>query len=112
MGRMAAVLGFGFILMLAGGPARATGLSMNEVELGPGATLDECRAHGRNTIAQAGLAAMPDAPASAFGTTPSNELAAIYCLPQRGIAIIAVAGSDNALTRPLLGRLVEFWNRR
>lgn len=111
MGKLAAVLGFGLVLAFPGAVG-ATGISMNEVELRAGATLDGCRALGRAVIAQAGLAAMPDAPASVFGTTPSNELATIYCLPQRGIAIIAVAGSDNKLTRPILARLMDFWNKR
>lgn len=112
MSKRAAILGLGMVFAWSVAPAGAAGLSMNEVELRAGATLDECRALGRAAIAQAGLAAMPEAPSSVFGTTPSNELATIYCLPQRGIAIIAVAGSDNALTRPILGRLMELWNKR
>jgi hypothetical protein len=93
-------------------PASATGLSMNEVELRAGATLDDCKAAGRAAIAQAGLQAMPEAPLSVFGSTPNNELIAIYCLPQRGIAIIAVAGSDNQITRPILNRLMGLWGGR
>jgi hypothetical protein len=93
-------------------PAMATGLSMNEVELRAGASIDDCKAAGRAAISQAGLQAMPDSPASVFGATPTNELIAIYCLPQRGIAIIAVAGGDNAQTRPILNRLMGLWSGR
>jgi hypothetical protein len=90
-------------------PASATGLSMNEVELRAGATIDDCKAAGRAAISQAGLNAMPDSPAAVFGSTASNELVAIYCLPQRGIAVIGVAGADNAQTRPILNRLMGLW---
>jgi hypothetical protein len=109
-------LATGLLLAVAlasvGAPASATGLSMNEVELRAGATIDDCKTAGRAAIAQAGLRAMPDSPASVFGSTPSNELIAIYCLPQRGIAIIAVAGSDNQITRPILNRLMGLWSGR
>lgn len=87
-------------------PCHATGLSMNEVELRPGATLDECKSLGRMAIKDAGLTAIPESPASVFGATPSNELAVIYCLPQRGIAIVGVAGGDNQVTRPILLKLL------
>jgi hypothetical protein len=85
---------------------------MNEVELRAGATIDDCKAAGRAAISQAGLQAIPESPASVFGATPNNELIAIYCLPQRGIAIIAVAGTDNQLTRPILNRLMALWGGR
>lgn len=99
-----------FILMTAlDAPAGATGLSMNEVALPSGATLDDCKATGRAALQQAGLRGMPESPASVFASSADNDLAAIYCLPQRGIAI---AGPDNQSTRPILGKLVELWGRR
>jgi hypothetical protein len=110
--KLSMVLGLAIPLGFLPAPVLATGLSMNEVPLRTGATLDECRAAGRTAISQAGLQAMPDAPASVFGLTSGNELAAIYCLPQRGIAIIAVAGTDNQLTRPILARLIGLWSNR
>jgi len=110
--KLSMVLSLGTLLALLTVPVQATGLSMNEVPLRSGATLDECRASGRTAISQAGLQAMPDAPASVFGMTSGNELAAIYCLPQHGIAVIAVAGADNQLTRPILARLIGLWSNR
>lgn len=102
-----------FILMTAlDAPAGAIGLSMNEVALPSGATLDDCKATGRAALQQAGLRGMPESPASVFASSADNDLAAIYCLPQRGIAIIAIAGPDNQSTRPILGKLVELWGRR
>ena len=83
-------------------PAFATGLSMNEVALAPGTTMEQCKAQGRAALAKAGLGAMPESPASVFAGGKNGELAAVYCMPQRGIAIVGVAGSDNALTRPIL----------
>ncbi len=83
-------------------PALATGLSMNEVVLAPGTTMDQCKAQGTAALAKAGLTAMPASPASVFGGGKNGELAAVYCLPARGIAMVGVAGSDNALTRPIL----------
>ena len=97
MSKRAAILGLGMVFAWSVAPAGAAGLSMNEVELRAGATLDECRALGRAAIAQAGLAAMPEAPSSVFGTTPSNELATIYCLPQRGIANQTGRAGDHDL---------------
>ena len=82
--------------------AFATGLSMNEVALATGTTLDQCKAQGTAALAKAGLTAMPASAASVFGSGKNGELAAVYCLPARGIAMVGVAGSDNALTRPVL----------
>lgn len=88
-------------------PSHATGLSMNEVELPAGATIETCKTTARTAIRDAGLdAPLPEAPASVFGTTKSNELAVIYCLPQHGIAMIGVAGADNRITRPILVKLL------
>jgi hypothetical protein len=112
MHRLTTALALAVSLACFSAPTFATGLSMNEVELRAGATIDDCKTAAHAAITQAGLSAMPDSPASVFGATANNELIAIYCLPQRGIAIIAVAGSDNALTRPILNRLMGLWSGR
>jgi len=105
-------LGLAVLLGSISAPAWATGISMNEVELRAGATVEDCKTAGRAAISQAGLRALPDSPASVFGATSTEELAAIYCLPQRGIAVIGVAGADNQRTRPILNRLMELWRGR
>lgn len=92
----------GLALAAVATPALATGLSMNEVELTPGTTMDQCKAQGRAALTKAGMTAMPESPASVFGGGKTGELAAVYCMPARGIAMVGVAGSDNALTRPIL----------
>lgn len=105
-------LGLAVLLGTLAAPALATGISMNEVELRAGATVEDCKAAGRAAISQAGLRALPESPASVFGATSTDELVAIYCLPQRGIAVIGVAGTDNQLTRPILNRLMGLWSGR
>lgn len=92
-------------------PAFATGLSMNEVVLAAGTTLDQCKAQGTVALAKAGLTAMPASAASVFGGGKNGELAAVYCLPARGIAMVGVAGSDNALTRPILFAVMAAMNK-
>lgn len=87
-------------------PAWATGLSMNEAPLAPGTTLEQCKAAGKTAIEQAGLKALPESPLSVFGTGDPDVLAAIYCLPERGTAIVAVAGTDNQFTKPVLAKLL------
>ena len=92
--------------LLFAGPAWATGLSMNEAPLAAGTTLDQCKAAGKKAISEAGLKAGPESPLSVFGMADPDILAAIYCLPDRGIAVVAVAGTDNQYTRPVLAKLL------
>jgi len=93
-------------LLFASAPAWATGLSMNEAPLAAGTTLDQCKAAGKKAISEAGLKAVPESPLSVFGMADPDILAAIYCLPERGIAVVAVAGTDNQFTRPVLAKLL------
>lgn len=100
------ILGAAAACLLAASPALATGLSMNEAPLAAGTTLDQCKAAGKQAIEAAGLKAIPESPLSVFGTGDPDLLAAVYCLPERGTAIVAVAGTDNQYTRPVLAKLL------
>jgi hypothetical protein len=87
--------------------APATSISMNEVVLPQGATLETCKAAARDAVSRAGLAPLPEAPASVFGEGQSGLIAAIYCLPDRGIAMIGVAAESNDATRATLFALMQ-----
>ncbi len=98
--------------LLAAPAANATGLSVNESPLAEGTTVEQCKAAGRAALDGAGLTALPDSPVSVYGAGANDVLAAIYCLPARGIAVVAIAGPDNALTRPLLNDLLQRLSQR
>ena len=87
--------------------AGAVAMSMNEVELASGTSVAACKAAGRTALMRAGLEALPEAPVSVFGSGGDGLLATIYCLPHRGIAIVAVAGPEQAVTRATLGQLLN-----
>lgn len=102
-----ACLGAALAVMAAAADAGATALSMNEAPLRAGATVEQCKTAGKAALQQAGLRLLPDSPASVFGVNDQDVLAAVYCLPARGIAMVAVAGPDSQNTRPILNALLR-----
>ncbi len=88
--------------------AGAASLSMNPVDLPPGADLEWCKAMGRAAIAKAELRALPEAEISVFGTGPNGILASFMCLPDRGVAVVAIAGDTSSETGPLLRRILGY----
>ena len=99
---------------LGGAPllAHAASLSMNEVELAEGTDMEACMAAARVAIRGSGLKPEDEAPAATFGSTPNGLIAAVYCLPDRGIAMIGVAGNSSAETRPVLGVLLQLMSTK
>ena len=86
--------------------AGAASLSMNEVVLADGTDLATCKQIGAAAIANVGLQPAGDSPASVFGQGADGLIAAIYCLPDRGIAMIGIAGASSEATRPVLAALL------
>jgi hypothetical protein len=92
--------------------AGAVSVSMSEVELGAAATVETCKADGTAVLEAAGMKALPAAPLSVFATGPADSLAVIYCLPARGIAIVTIAGDEQAVTRRLLAEILGGMRQR
>ena len=90
--------------------ARAASLSMNEVVLADGTDLATCKASAAAAVAKVGLQAAGQSPGSVFGEGADGLIAAIYCLPQHGIAMIAIAGNSSEATRPVLAALLAAMN--
>lgn len=101
----------GFLTALAltvmyGTGAAAVSLSMNEVELAAGTDLAACKQMGRDAFRRTGLLDAGESPASVFGEGADGLIAAVYCLPHRGIAMIGIAGASPMATRPVLAALL------
>lgn len=94
------------IMMFSWTAAGAASLSMNEVELAPGTELAACKQAGKQAIARVGLREAGESPASVFGEGADGLIAAVYCLPHRGIAMIGIAGNSSQATRPVLAALL------
>lgn len=92
---------------LLGGAAGAASLSMNEVELAAGTDLATCKQAGKQAIVGVGLRSAGESPASVFGEGADGLIAAVYCLPHRGIAMIGIAGNSSDATRPVLAALIS-----
>ena len=89
-----------------GAGVHAASLSMNEAELPSGTDMEACKEAGRAAIARVGLRPAGESPASVFGEGEDGLIAAIYCLPDRGIAMIGIAGESNDATRQMLAALL------
>lgn len=89
-----------------GGGANAASISMNEVVLTEGTDLAACKQAGRAALTQIGLRDAGEAPKAVFGEGADGLIAAIYCLPERGIAMIGIAGTKSEATRPVLAALL------
>lgn len=96
------------LAVLGATAASAAALSMNESPLAAGATLEDCKSAARDAIARAELRVIPDSELSVFGAGPNGLLAAIYCLPERGTSIVAVAGESSSETGPMLRRILGY----
>lgn len=92
--------------------AQAASISMNEVALKPGTDVRACKALGRTAIAGAGLRQLGSSALSVFGETKDHTIAAVYCLPARGIAVIGVSGKTSRDTRPVLRTLLQIMQPR
>ena len=90
--------------------AGAASLSMNEAVLADGTDMEMCKQMGVAAIAKAGLKPAGSSPASVFGEGPGGLIAAVYCLPDRGIAMVGVAGDSSKATRPVLAALLGALN--
>ena len=91
---------------LVGSAAVAASISMNEVALADGTDMTACKAQGQAAIAAVGLTDAGSSPASVFGEGADGLIAAIYCLPDKGIAMIGIAGNSSEATRPVLAALL------
>ena len=103
---MRRLLGAATIALLPALPVGAASISMNETVLAAGTDLETCKAAGREAIAQVGLRPAGESAASVFGEGADGLIAAIYCLPDRGIAMIGIAGNTSEATRPVLAALL------
>lgn len=95
---------------LSAGVAAAASLSMNEVVLADGTDMATCKQMGVAALANVGLQPAGSSPASVFGEGADGLIAAVYCLPDRGIAMIGIAGGSSAATRPVLNALLGAMN--
>ena len=86
--------------------AAGAALSMNEVDLAAGTDMAACKAAGKRAIAKVGLADAGASAASVFGEGADGLIAAVYCLPDKGIAMIGIAGNTSEATRPVLAALI------
>ena len=86
--------------------AGATGMNLNYVTLPGPMTVEECKAYGRSTMAQAGLEILSDTTEAAWAQTSPNILVSVYCLADYGIAIVAVAGPNTNVTGPVIDTLL------
>ena len=106
------LLGGAMALGLSTGGAMAAALGMNEAVLADGTDMDTCKQMGVAAIAKAGLKPAGSSPASVFGEGADGLIAAVYCLPDRGIAMIGVAGDSSKATRPVLAALLAAMNAK
>jgi len=86
--------------------AGATGMNLNYVTLPQPMTGEQCKAYGRNAMAQAGLELLSDTQEAAWAQTNPNVLVSIYCLSDYGIAIVAVGGPNTNVTGPVIETLL------
>lgn len=86
--------------------AGATGMNLNYVTLPQPMNAEQCKAYGRNAMAQAGLELLSDTTEAAWAQTNPNVLISIYCLSEYGIALVAVAGPNTNVTAPVIDRLL------
>lgn len=86
--------------------AGATGMNLNYVTLPQPMTSEQCKAYGRNAMAQAGLELLADTQEAAWAQTNPNVLVSIYCLSDYGIAIVAVGGPNTNVTGPVIETLL------
>jgi hypothetical protein len=81
----------------AGGPANSTGMSLNYVLLPEHVTLDACLNLAENQLANTGLDVLQRTTSAAWAqpmNTNLDQIFSVYCIVDRGIALIAGAGED------------------
>lgn len=84
----------------------ATGMNLNYVALPRPMSVEECKTHGRAAMLQAGLELLSDTTEAAWAQTNPDVLAAVYCLNDYGVAIVAVSGPSIDLTVPVIDTLM------
>ena len=86
--------------------AGATGMNLNYVTLPRPMTVEECKAHGRTAMLQAGLELLSDTTEAAWAQTDPDVLTAVYCLSAHGVAIVAVSGPSIDVTARVIDSLM------
>ncbi len=93
-------------------PASAVSMSMNWIELGSITNLDACVAAGEATLRSNGLTVLDRTASAAWGEHPvQDELYAVYCVIDRGIAVITGAGADIDSVDTMVTRVVDGFGR-
>lgn len=92
-------------LAVAGHP-RAAGISMGHEYLPPGMNLAQCLGRAQQAIVAVGLRLMTTTRDAAWGENAAqDQLYSIYCIPDRGVAMVVGAADDSADVDPVVGRL-------
>ena len=86
---------------------------MNWIELGASITnLDACVAAGEATLRSNGLTVLDRTTSAAWGEHPiQDELYAVYCVIDRGIAVVTGAGADIDSVDNMVTRVVDGFGR-
>lgn len=88
--------------------ASAVSMSMNWIELGSIATVDACVAEGEATLGRNGLNVLDRTASAAWAeATVGDELYAIYCILDRGIAVITGSGDNLDSVDATVSRLFD-----
>ena len=90
------------------GSASAASMSMNWIDLGTIPNVDACIAAGENTFLRNGLTILSRSTNAAWGENlRQDELYTIYCIMDRGIAVITGAGDDLDAVDGMVTRLID-----
>ena len=94
-------------------PAHAVSMSMNWIELGPPhATVDACVSAGQATLGSIGLTVLERTASAAWAEHPvQDELYAVYCIIDRGIAVVTGSGQDLDVVDSTVTRIVDGFGR-
>ena len=97
-----------FVLAVSCAPAQAfaAALSMNHIPLADGADMNTCKAMARAAVDAASLRPLAESEVGVIGGGPNGLVATVYCMPEHGVAMVAVAGDSRQETRPVLFQML------